>query len=107
MEAGASQLIAIVLAPTNLAIIVGVWVLLTTAQRVGPEVFARPLMVRLLPVLPLVLCIAALWLPGITAPATIGERVLLGLLLGAAVGHAHKLLVQTGLGRDARLTKSA
>lgn len=107
MEQGAGQLIAIVLKPENLAVILGVWIVLTTAQRVLPELFAKPLVVRLLPLMPLVLCIAAMWMPGVAAPPTVGERVLLGLILGFAVGFVHKLVKQTGLGQDARLQPPA
>lgn len=108
MEAGAQTLISTVLAYENLAVVVGCWIVITTAQRAAPEFFKRPIVARLLPIFPLVLCTAALWLPGVAQAAmSIGDKILLGLLLGFAVGHAHKIITQAGLGKDARIKPPA
>jgi hypothetical protein len=95
---------AVLVTPSNLLVVLGVWVLLTTFQLVATGVARHAIFVRWLPAMPPALCIGALMVPGVPGPAGLGERLLLGLFLGFAVGHVHKLLTQTGLGRDARLT---
>ena len=105
MEAQAAQsLINTILLPANLAVVVGVWVLITTLHKAVPELKGKGWWARLQPVLPLVLCTAALWIPGAAqADQSAADRILLGLLLGFAVGHAHKIVKQTGMGADARI----
>jgi len=96
MEAAANVLLAIVIKTENIVVVCSVAIAITTARRVLPELFARPLVIRLLPLLPLMLCTAALWIPWVGAPAGAGARALLGCLLGSFVGQAYKVLRQTG-----------
>lgn len=92
------------LQPQNLLIVGAVWTALQTLRKVLPKLTSHHIYARLAPVLPLVLASAAVWLPGAVADGTtVGSKVLLGLVLGAMVGHTHKLLKQTGLGQDRRI----
>ncbi len=100
----AKTLMDTVLEPANFAVVVGVWVIITTLHKMIPELKGRGWWARLQPVLPLVLATAAMWMPGVAqASMTFGDKVLLGLLLGFAVGHVHKMVKQTGMGKDERI----
>lgn len=108
MEKGAIDLVNIILKPENMAVVVGVWVIITTAKKAVPEFMSHPILVRILPVIPIVLCVAAMWLPGVgQTDMAVGDKILLGLLLGFAVGHAHKVVKQAGMGKDARINPPA
>jgi hypothetical protein len=89
--------------PLNLLIIVGAWAVVKTLTMAIPELADRPWFARLLPVLPLALTSGFVWIPGATEAAGVGERIMLGLVLGFFVGHAHKIIGQTALGRDRRI----
>lgn len=84
----------------------GVWVLMSAAKKTAPKIMNTPIAARLLPLVPLALCSGAVWLPGI-APEGIelGPRVMLGVILGSGAGQAHKILKQTGLGKDEAIKK--
>jgi hypothetical protein len=85
----------------SLLTMAAVWVLMSAAKKTIPKVMQNPLVIRLLPLVPIALCSGAVWIPGL-APAGIeaGPRIMLGVVLGAGAGQAHKILKQTGLGRD-------
>lgn len=88
----------------NLLIVAAVWTVIKLAQRFLPDVFKQRLVVRFLPLLPIGLTSLAVWLPGVgPVDLTAGNRVLLGIVLGAMVAHAHKVFAQTALGYDRRL----
>ncbi len=94
----------IVAQPQNALIILAVWALIQAAKKTLPELANKPMFARLEPLLPLILCSAAVWIPQATAEDIgTGERIMLGLVLGFAVGHAHKILGQTAFGRDRRI----
>ena len=86
----------------HVLIAVAVWVAISTAQRIVPSLAQNARWVRLLPVLPILGCSALVWLPGLVdgSPA---QKVLLGIVLGSACGHLHKLVRQTILGNDKRI----
>ena len=109
METQAAQtLIGVVLKPENLAVVIGVWVILTTVKQVIAGIVEKAWWARIEPILPLVLCTAALWVPGAAqAGMSLADKLLLGLLLGFAVGHAHKIISQTGMGKDDRINPPA
>jgi hypothetical protein len=83
-------------------IMLGVWVSIGFVRRMLPCLEQNRSWLRVLPVLPILLCSFAVWLPGLTQGGTF-ERVLLGLVLGAFCGHAHKLAKQTFLGNHKRI----
>ncbi len=85
-------------------IMVAVWVGVSTLQRLFPDLAQDRRWVRALPVVPIVLCSVLVWLPGLT-DGTVAERILLGVVLGAFCGHAHKLVRQTVFGNDRRVRR--
>ncbi len=87
----------------NLLIVAAVWVLLSTVRRVFPVLGESPVWARLSPVMPIALCSAAVWIPGAVSVESIGSRIMLGIVLGALAANGHKILRQTGLGRDKRI----
>ena len=100
----ASGLIDYLMRVEHISIAAAVWILLSVFCRLFPKLKARPLYARLAPALPLLLCSAAVWIPGIVDPATgVGSRIMLGIILGAVAANAHKILGQTVLGNDDRI----
>jgi hypothetical protein len=92
----------------NLLIVAAVWVLISAACRAFPRLKAHRLWARIAPVLPILLCSAAVWIPGCADPELgIGSRILLGIVLGAMVANAHKIFGQTVLGKDERIKPRA
>jgi hypothetical protein len=85
----------VVLNPENLAVVTGVSIVMVTVTRAVPELVATTWWARVRPLLPPLMCIAALWLPGVAdAQMQTGDRALLGLLLGVFAGQVHKILNQ-------------
>lgn len=88
----------------NLLIVAAVWTLLTTTHRMFPKIKAHSVWARLAPAAPILLCSAAVWIPGAADSAmSVGSRIMLGITLGAMTANAHKILKQTALGQDARI----
>jgi hypothetical protein len=88
----------------NLLIAAAVWVLLSAFTRAFPKLKAHKVWARLAPVLPIVLCSGAVWIPGTVDPELgIGSRIVLGIVLGALAANGHKILGQTILGKDERI----
>jgi hypothetical protein len=103
---GAAQLIDHLMRVENLSIAVAVWVLLSVTLRVFPKIKRHRLWARLAPAAPILLCSAAVWVPGVVDDSlSIGSRIVLGVLLGAISANAHKILGQTVLGKDERIKK--
>lgn len=86
----------------NMLIMVSVWVILGTLPRVFVWLGRHPLWVRFLPLMPILMCSVIVWSPGLVdgGPA---HKILLGVVLGAFCGHAHKLAGQTVFGNDKRI----
>lgn len=102
---GAADLIDYLMRLDNLLIVAAVWVLISVVNRCFPRMRQTKAYARLAPALPVLLCSAAVWVPGAADPNLgIGSRIFLGIVLGAVVANAHKLLGQTVLGRDARIS---
>lgn len=88
----------------NLLIVAAVWSLIQVTSRILPSVIDHPITARLMPLVPIAMCSAAVWLPGsVEGDPSIATRIYLGIVLGAMVGHAHKILRQTALGHDDRI----
>jgi len=81
----------------HLLIMLGVWVIISLVRRAVPELDDNAAWRRLLPGLPILLCSIAVWSPGLVDGAP-SEKILLGLVLGASCGHAHKLYKQSLFG---------
>lgn len=95
---------AILLNPTNLLIICFVWVLLSMLQNYLPVLERNKTFVRLLPLLPIVICSIIVWIPGAAPHApTAMYKVMLGVVLGAMAANGHKIFRQTALGQDDRI----
>jgi hypothetical protein len=89
--------------PENLAVVTGVSIVLLTLTRAVPELVAASWWARLQPLISLLICTAALWLPGVAdARMSIGDRVLLGLLLGLLTGRVYEILGRMIVGRHRR-----
>lgn len=79
----------------------GVWVLLETLKRVLPPIPAGHWWWRISPILPILLCSAGVWIPGIEPEdITPISRILTGLIIGYAVYHSHKVVFQAVLGKE-------
>ena len=102
MEAQAlTALSKMVLTPHNLGIMIAAWFLIAMSRKIFPVFYAKSVVIRLLPLFPMLLCMALIWLPGLAPKgATWGWKLVLGILLGWGVGHLHKVLKQTVLGKD-------
>ena len=83
-------------------LMVAVWALISVAPRLMPSLVDNPYWARLLPVLPIAACSAAVWLPDLVAGGAT-EKILLGIVLGALCGHAYKLVKQSVFGNDKRI----
>lgn len=94
---------AYLLKADHLLIMVAVWVGIATVQRLCPSLADNPNWVRALPAIPILACSVLVWVPGLGVVGTVSERVLLGLVLGAFSGQAHKLLKQSVFGNDKRI----
>lgn len=94
----------IVFRPENAVIIGAISAIVSSLRFVWPEFDRHRLAIRYLPLLPLLLGVVLLWIPGIPQAALgAGDRVLLGLTLGGFVMAGYKVYSQTLRGRDARL----
>lgn len=85
------------------ALLLVVGTLLQIFVKLFPRFWSTDFGSRLLPLAPLLLCAAAVWVPGL-APADLSslDRIVLGIMLGGTAGQTHKVITQTGLGRDSR-----
>jgi hypothetical protein len=93
---------AYLLQTEHMLIACAVWVLIALTRSLWPGLDNNRLWVRLLPALPVAACSVAVWIPGLVEGPT-AERVLLGIVLGALCGHAHKLTKRTVFGNDKRI----
>lgn len=89
------------LQPANLLIVASVWVVLSAVRQVLPAMCAHHLYARIAPVLPILLCVGAVFASG--AEGTIAARIMLGIVLGAMAANGHKIFRQTALGDDQRI----
>ena len=83
----------------NGAIMVGSSALIEVARLVFKGFFEKPMVARLLPALPIILCSLAVYLPGVSQAAW-GSTLILGIVLGTFSMAAYKMYKQTFLGKD-------
>lgn len=83
----------------NVLVIIAAWFAVITLRKMFPTFFKETVAgQRLLPVLPIVFCQAAVWITLSWQPtASWGERVLLGFVLGALTANAHTIFKRFGL----------
>lgn len=82
----------------NVLVIIAAWFIVTTLRKMFPAFFVVGWGERLLPLLPAAVCQVLVWVTVRWQPdAEWGERVLLGLVLGALTSHAHSVLRRLGL----------
>jgi hypothetical protein len=82
----------------NVLVIVAAWTIITTLRKMAPSFFTAGIGQRLLPLLPLVVCQALVWATMVWQPtSTVGEKILLGFVLGALTSNAHSVLRRFGL----------
>jgi hypothetical protein len=74
--------------------IVAMW-LMTRLKKAWPQLKSSSIGGRLLPFLPLVPTSALVWLPIYDPAPNGGERILLGLVLGAVSGWVYKVITQS------------
>lgn len=90
------------LRPEHALVMCAVWVVIGLVKRVAPCLESNRTWLRMLPVMPIILCSWAVWVPGLVE-GTPAERVLLGLVLGSFCGHMHKFIRQSVFGNDKRI----
>lgn len=97
-------LLDLLLRQENIYVMAAVVSLLAALKKVAGKMSNHSLYVRLAPLYPLVLCSAAVWIPGLQPDGmTPGAKILVGFILGGACGWVHKLYTQTIMGKDARI----
>jgi hypothetical protein len=97
------QFVTYLLRAENVLIMLAVSVSISVVHRLFAQHLERnPVWIRLLPVLPIMMCSVAVWLPDLVIGGAY-EKILLGVVLGAFSGHAHKLIRQTVFGNDKRI----
>jgi hypothetical protein len=84
----------------NALLMVAVWTGIQTTRRVLPQFLTgtAPL-ARFMPLAPLVLCCIAVWIPGpwLNPDETWGQRLVLGVVLGALTSNLHNIASRLGL----------
>jgi hypothetical protein len=90
----------------NMLLVVSVWVALATFKAMFKRAAKSRLYARIAPLLPVLLCSAGVWIPGVADDHTIGTRIMLGVILGAITANSHKILKQSIIGKDERIPTS-
>ena len=84
----------------NVLLIVAIWTIIQTTRRALPSLLAdgKPL-AKLLPLAPLIGCCIAVWIPGpwLEADDSAGQRIVLGVVLGALTANFHNIASKLGL----------
>lgn len=97
------DLITPFLTVTNLGIIFASAGILAAIRQYMPAVDEHRIWARVQPVAPLVVCTALVFLPSATVAGKWGDKIVLGIALGALSTLVYKVAVQTILGRDKRI----
>ena len=104
----AAPLVDILTRQGSWMLMAGTWIVIQMVIKFIPDrIYNAPWFVRLQSILPILLCSAGVWIPGIVPDgATVGEKILTGVILGYAVAHTYKIVLQSVLGRDRRIAES-
>ena len=105
VAATSNALTELLLRKENLYLMAGAWIVLQTILRFLPiSVMDSPWTIRVLPIAPIILCSIGVWIPGLQSDSVqVGERIMVGLILGYAVAHSYKITLQSILGKDVRI----
>ncbi len=89
----------------NVTVAVAIYTIMLTVKRTMPKLVQHHLWARFEPIAPLVIACGMVWIPGLGVAAAlgIGDRIMLGLNIGALAAYGHKLLKQSFLGDDERI----
>jgi len=102
---GTQQFLSMMLRYENLIIMLSAWISIGLIGKMAPKFRDSKIGARLQPIAPFLFTSGACWLPGLLpAESGLGERLMLGLILGWGSGHTHKILKQTIYGHDIRIT---
>lgn len=92
----------------NVLVMGATWIVVGLLYKLVPWFKTAPIGARFQPLMPVVLASGFVWIPGAMPAATgIGERIMLGIILGFSCGHMHKVLKQSGMGDDKRINGNA
>jgi len=97
------------IAPENAAILAIGFAVMTVLIKVAPPGLGEHnLFVRLLPVLPVPICMGLVWIPGLQAVANmgIGDKLSVGAAIGCGMVFTYKIWSQTIRGKDERIDKA-
>lgn len=100
----------IIASPQNAGIIAIAAAIMTVLMRImPPRMRMRGWTARALPVLPVLLCMGIVWIPGLQAAAGLGagDKLALGAALGCGLAWGFKVVRQTILGHDDRIKPRA
>lgn len=81
----------VLLATNNILVMVACAVLIQAFKAALPAAWAHPVMVRISRLIPIVLCVGGVLIPGVSE-ASIGEEILLGVVLGAFSGQFYEFV---------------
>lgn len=84
----------------NILLIVAVWATIQTLRRALPhQLTGDGPLVKIVPAMPILGCMAAMWVPGpwIAAGEPLGQRIVLGIVLGAVCSNFHAIASKFGL----------
>ena len=98
------EFVTYLLRTEHMLIMLSVSVGISTVGRLAPSVADNANWARALPILPIVLCSAMVWLPGLVG-GQLWEKLLLGLVLGSFSASANKILRQSIFGHDKRISR--
>ncbi len=84
----------------NAVLIVAVWVLIQSLRKALPaQLGPKGAHARLLPLMPIAMCVAATFIPGpwLAPDELLGQRIALGVVLGAIAANGHTIASKLGL----------
>ncbi len=88
----------VLLSYQNVLVVIAAWTLITISKKVVPEFFSSQAGGRILPVLPVLVCEALVFATMSLQPEMfMGERALLGVVLGTLTANVHTLAKRFGL----------
>jgi hypothetical protein len=92
-------------AQPNITVAVAIYSIMLTVKKAAPGLVQHHLWARFEPIAPLAIACGMVWIPGLGAAAGLGagDRIMLGLNIGALAAYGHKLLKQSFLGDDERI----
>lgn len=80
------------------------WVVIQTFWKAVPNIANHPILARLKPLMSVILCTGAAFLPSFRLEGQQWDETLLyGIVLGSGTSYAHKILAQVGFGKDHRI----